>query len=180
MKCSRCGNEVGGAGQYTQRYGFICFSCSNSLDIRICSVCGQKFPLGEMKEHQGEFFCNDDYRARMAQIESYKPKPQPKGPPLRGGAGTRIRRRRTTKPKEPYDPIVRELRSSNKPETAAPENAEPEKQISPEEENAEISELLKGINKERSSGAKKENEEVSETLNELRKARKEKKNEKKE
>lgn len=173
MKCSRCGNEVGGAGQYTQKYGFICFSCSSALNIRTCSICGQKFPFSEMVEYNGDFVCKDDYRGRMAQIESYKPKPQPKGPSISGSSGTRIRRPRITKTKEPYEPVFHETGPKIKSAIGESERTEPEgKPMSPAEENAEISKLLNDIKEEHSSMQEKESKELSDTLKELSKSKK--------
>jgi len=193
MKCSRCGNEVGGAGQYVLKYGFLCYSCSASLDMMTCVVCGQRFSRGDMVEFQGELFCKDDYKGRMAQIESYKPKPQPKGPLIRGGAGLRTPRRRAGKEaKAPYESMAGEIRAMTKPMQteaeakgagatgAAPgEQEKSEISLSPEAEKAAISEILKGIREMPVSKHKEEESAVSETLDALRGPKKIKKEDKK-
>jgi hypothetical protein len=129
-----------------------------------------------MKEHFGEFFCNDDYKGRMAQIESYKPKPQPKGPLISGSTGLRTRRPRVAKAKVPYESISREIHAMGKPiDRVMVETKEPERELSKEEETAEVSNMLKALHKEESSHKQSDNEEISHVLKKLKKQDKDKK-----
>jgi hypothetical protein len=177
VRCGNCGKEISaGAGYQTPRYGFVCYNCSSALNLQVCSVCGQRFPFSDMKEYLGEFFCNDDYRGRMAQIESYKPKPQPKGPLISGSAGVRMRRPRVAKAKVPYENISREINAMSKPvNRVMVEIKAPEKELSKEEEKTEVSEMLKELHKEESSPKKKDNEEISTVLKRLKGQDKDKK-----
>jgi len=170
VMCGNCGKGISpGAGQQTANHGFICYNCASALNIQLCSVCGQRFPFSDMKEHLGELFCNDDYKGRMAQIESYKPKPQPKGPPISGSAGLRMRRPRVTKAKVPYESLTHEIRSMTKPvQKEIKENKVPERELSKEEEKVEVSEMLKELHKEESSPKKRDNEEISQVLKRLK------------
>jgi hypothetical protein len=129
-----------------------------------------------MKEHLGEFFCNDDYKGRMAQIESYKPKPQPKGPPISGSAGLRMRRPRVAKAKVPYESVSREIRAMSRPiNRIMVETKEPEKELSKEEENTKVSEILKELHKEDFSPKRNDNKEISQVLKRLKNQDKDKK-----
>jgi len=181
VRCGNCGKEISaGAGNQTAKYGFICYNCSSALNIQLCSVCGQRFPFSEMKEHFGEFFCGDDYRGRMAQIESYKPKPQPKGPMISGSAGIRMRRTRAARAKVPYESLASEIRSMAKPvqkgiQKEISENKESERELSKESEKAEVSEMLKELHKGKDSPKKTDNEEISQTLKRLKGQDKDKK-----
>jgi len=177
LRCGNCGKEISsGAGQQTARHGFICYSCTGALNIQLCSVCGQRFPFSDMKEHLGEFFCNDDYKGRMAQIESYKPKPQPKGPLISGSAGLKMRRPRVAKAKMPYESVSREIHAMSRPtDRIIVETKGPEKQLSKEEEKAKVSEILKELHKEESSPRQKDNEEISQILKRLKGQDKDKK-----
>ncbi|VVB74113.1 Uncharacterised protein [uncultured archaeon] len=177
IKCGNCGKEISaGAGHQTSNRGFVCYGCAAALNIQTCVVCGQKFPFSDMVEFQGEFFCKDDHKGRMAQIESYKPKPQPKGPMVSGATGMRLRRPRVAKAKVPYESVSREIRAMSKPvNRVIVETKEPEKELSKEEEKAEVSDMLKELHKEGSSPKKRDNEEISQVLKKLKSQDKDKK-----
>jgi len=177
IKCGNCGKEISpGAGQQTANHGFICYSCASALNIQLCSVCGQRFPFSDMKERLGEFFCNDDYKGRMAQIESYAPKPQPKGPLISGSTGLRMRRPRVAKAKVPYESLNREIRSMTKPiRKEINEDKEPEREVSKEEEKVELSEILKELHKGESSPRQRDDKEISQVLKRLKGQDKDKK-----
>lgn len=175
VRCGYCSKEVSaGAGYQTFRYGFICYSCADVLNVKFCSVCSQRFPFSEMVEFNGEFFCKNDYSGRMAAIESYKPKPEPKGPPVTSGAGLRSARIRGPKTKVPYESLSNEIAAMSKPPRAVQPIKEDEQTVdkpeSPAEEKEEVSKLLNDLQKEPETNDKDDKKEFSKVLKRLKKS----------